>query len=167
MKNGVLIVMGSVNDLPKIEPAIEVLKSFDIPFRATVASAHRTPDRAATIARLARADGYGVIIAAAGGAHHLGGAMAANTTLPVIALPISVGGLGGLDALLSAVQMPGGVPIASVGIDGAKNAGLIAASILSASDEQLARRLDEAREKQRIAVEESDRGLQLQLSAEE
>jgi 5-(carboxyamino)imidazole ribonucleotide mutase len=167
MKIGVLIVMGSVNDLPKLEPAIEVLKAYDIPFRATVASAHRSPDRAATIARLARADGFGVIIAAAGGAHHLGGAMAANTTLPVIALPIAVGGLGGLDSLLSAVQMPGGVPIASVGIDGAKNAGLLAASILSICDEQLAQRLDDARDKQRIAVEESDRGLQLQLSAED
>jgi 5-(carboxyamino)imidazole ribonucleotide mutase len=167
MKNGVLIVMGSVNDLPKVEPAIEVLKGFDIPFRATVASAHRTPERAAAIARAARSEGFCVIIAVAGGAHHLGGAMAANTTLPVITLPIAVGGLGGLDALLSAVQMPGGVPIASVGIDGAKNAGLIAASILGASDEQLAKRLDEAREKQRVAVEESDRGLQLQLSSEE
>ena len=165
MKSGVLIVMGSVNDFPKIEPAIEVLKSYDIPFRATVASAHRSPERAAQIARSARADGFGAIIAAAGGAHHLGGAMAANTTLPVIALPIAVGGLGGLDALLSAVQMPGGVPIASVGVDGAKNAGLIAVSILSASDELLAKRLDGAREKQRIAVEESDRGLQLQLSS--
>jgi 5-(carboxyamino)imidazole ribonucleotide mutase len=85
----------------------------------------------------------------------------------VIALPIAVGGLGGLDSLLSAVQMPGGVPIASVGVDGAKNAGLIAASILSTSDELLARRLDDAREKQRMAVEESDRGLQLQLSTED
>jgi len=167
MKLGVLIVMGSVNDFPKIEPAIEVLKSYDIPFKATVASAHRSPERAATIARSARADGFGVIIAAAGGAHHLGGAMAANTTLPVIALPIAVGGLGGLDALLSAVQMPGGVPIASVGVDGAKNAGLIAASILSTSDAQLAQRLDDTRETMRIAVEESDRGLQLQLSAED
>jgi 5-(carboxyamino)imidazole ribonucleotide mutase len=167
MKLGVLIVMGSVNDFAKIEPAVEVLKSYGIPFKATVASAHRTPERAATIARSARSDGFGVIIAAAGGAHHLGGAMAANTTLPVIALPIAVGGLGGLDALLSAVQMPGGVPIASVGVDGAKNAGLIAASILSAADAELAKRLDEARDKQRIAVEESDRGLQLQLSSEE
>lgn len=167
MKNGVLIVMGSVNDLPKVEPAIEVLKSLGIPFKATVASAHRSPERAAAIARSARAEGFGAVIAVAGGAHHLGGALAANTTLPVIALPLSLGGLGGLDALLSAVQMPGGVPIASVGVDGAKNAGLVAASILSVSDEALARRLDEAREKQRIAVEESDRGLQLQLSTEE
>jgi 5-(carboxyamino)imidazole ribonucleotide mutase len=167
MKLGVLIVMGSVNDLPKIEPALEVLRNLDIPFRATVASAHRSPERAAAIARAARADGFGVIIAAAGGAHHLGGAMAANSTLPVIALPIAIGGLGGLDALLSAVQMPGGVPIAAVGVDGAKNAGLVAASILSASDAELASRLDQARDKQRIAVEESDRGLQLQLSSED
>jgi len=167
MKNGVLIVMGSVNDFPKIEPAIEVLKSYGVPFRATVASAHRSPERTAQIAQSARADGFGAIIAAAGGAHHLGGAVAANTTLPVIALPISAGGLGGLDSLLSAVQMPGGVPIAAVGIDAARNAALFAASILAGADEALARRLDEAREKQRIAVEESDRGLQLQLSNED
>ena len=167
MKRGVLIVMGSVNDLPKVEPALEVLRSFDVPFKATVASAHRSPERAAAIARGARAEGFGVIVAAAGGAAHLAGALAANSTLPVIALPILVGGLGGLDALLSAVQMPGGVPIAAVGIDGARNAGLLAASILGAFDEDLAKRLDEAREKQRVAVEESDRGLQLQLSNDE
>jgi 5-(carboxyamino)imidazole ribonucleotide mutase len=167
MKRGVLIVMGSANDLAKVKPALEVLDSFDVPYRATVASAHRTPERAAAVARAARADGFAVIIAAAGGAHHLGGAMAANTTLPVIALPIAIGGMGGLDALLSAVQMPGGVPIASVGVDGAKNAGLIAVAILAAFDEALSRRLEEFREGQRASVEKSDRELQQRIAKED
>ena len=159
----VLIVMGSANDFPKVEPAVKVLKQLDVPHRVTVASAHRSPVRAAQIAQAARADGHGVIIAAAGGAHHLGGAMAANTTLPVIALPICVGTLGGLDALLSAVQMPGGVPIASVGVDGAKNAGLMAASIVSASDEALAARMDAQRVDQAKGVDEADAKVQAQL----
>jgi 5-(carboxyamino)imidazole ribonucleotide mutase len=167
MKRGVLVVMGSGNDLPKVRPALEVLDTFDVPYRVTVASAHRSPERAAALARAARDTGIAVIIAAAGGAHHLGGAMAANSTLPVIALPIAVGGMGGLDALLSAVQMPGGVPIASVGVDGAKNAGLFAVAILSASDDALARRLDEYREKQREGVEKSDADLQKQISKED
>ena len=115
--------MGSENDLPKVQPAIGVLDNLDVPLRVSVASAHRSPKRAAALAQSAREDGVGVIIAAAGGAHHLGGAMAANTTLPIIALPIAVGTMGGIDSLLSAVQMPGGVPIASVGVDGTPLAG--------------------------------------------
>jgi 5-(carboxyamino)imidazole ribonucleotide mutase len=156
----VLIVMGSENDLPKVEPAVKVLKEFSVPHRVTVASAHRSPERAREIARNARGEGVGVIIAAAGGAHHLGGAMAANTTLPVIALPIGVGTLGGLDALLSAVQMPGGVPIASVGVDGAKNAGLLAANIIGAFDDGLASRLDEQRKSQSDGVVKADARVQ-------
>jgi 5-(carboxyamino)imidazole ribonucleotide mutase len=156
----VLIVMGSENDLPKVEPAFKVLKEFGVPFRVAVASAHRSPDRAREIARNARGDGVGVIIAAAGGAHHLSGAMAANTTLPVIALPIGVGTLGGLDALLSAVQMPGGVPIASVGVDGAKNAGLLAANIIGAFDDELALHLDNQRKSQSRGVVEADARVQ-------
>jgi 5-(carboxyamino)imidazole ribonucleotide mutase len=167
MKRGVLVIMGSANDLPKVKPALEVLDSFDVFYRVTVASAHRTPERAAAVARAARDTGFSVIIAAAGGAHHLGGAMAANSTLPVIALPLAVGGMGGLDALLSAVQMPGGVPIASVGVDGAKNAGLFAVAILSAFDDALAKRLEEFRDKQRAAVEKSDEDLQKQISKED
>ncbi|MCP4605785.1 MAG: 5-(carboxyamino)imidazole ribonucleotide mutase [Proteobacteria bacterium] len=159
MKN-VLIVMGSENDLPKVEPAIKILKGLDVPHRVVVASAHRSPDRAKNIAAGARKEGAGVIIAVAGGAHHLGGAMAANTTLPVIALPIAVGSLGGLDALLSAVQMPGGVPIASVGVDGAKNAGLLAANILGAFDNDLAARLEAQRKSQSNGVEQADARVQ-------
>lgn len=164
MAKSVLIVMGSANDLPKVKPAIDLLKSLDIPCRATVASAHRSPKRAQAIANGARSEGVGVIIAAAGGAHHLGGAMAANTTLPVIALPIAIGGLGGLDALLSAVQMPGGVPIASVGVDGAKNAGLLAANIIGAFDDDVAARLDAQRASQAEAVETADAGVQESLN---
>lgn len=164
-KKSVLIVMGSENDYPKVQPALEVLDTLDVPFSVAVASAHRSPVRAARIAQEARDNGVGVIIAAAGGAHHLGGAMAANTTLPVIALPIAVGTLGGLDALLSAVQMPGGVPIASVGVDGAKNAGLLAASIVSVEDEALAGRMAAARESQRLGVEKADARIQEKLSS--
>lgn len=160
----VLIVMGSENDLPKVEPAIKVLAGLGVSYRATVASAHRSPARAREIAENARDEGVGVIIAAAGGAHHLGGAMAANTTLPVIALPISVGTLGGLDALLSAVQMPGGVPIASVGVDGAKNAGLLAANIIGAFDDELAARLAEQRKTQSQGVVAANRRVEEALS---
>jgi 5-(carboxyamino)imidazole ribonucleotide mutase len=155
--------MGSANDLPKVQPAIDVLKSFEIPFEAAVASAHRSPQRAQDIAKGARDRGVAVIIAAAGGAHHLGGAMAANTTLPVIALPISAGTLGGLDALLSAVQMPGGVPIASVGVDGAKNAGLWAVNILGAFDESIAARLDAQRVSLAEGVVKADAAMQESL----
>ncbi len=160
MKRSVLIIMGSENDLPKVQPAVAALDSLDVPLRVSVASAHRTPKRAASIAQSAREDGVGVIIAAAGGAHHLGGAMAANTTLPIIALPIAVGTMGGIDSLLSAVQMPGGVPIASVGVDGAKNAGLLAASILSIEDSALANRMSAMRETQEKGVEKSDARVQ-------
>jgi 5-(carboxyamino)imidazole ribonucleotide mutase len=160
MSKRVLIVMGSGNDLPKVKPAIDTLKKLGIPVDATVASAHRSPERAKAVAAGAREKGVAVIIAAAGGAHHLGGAMAANTTLPVIALPIGVGTLGGLDALLSAVQMPGGVPIASVGVDGAKNAALLAANIIGAFDEEVEGRLAAARKSQAEQVEAADIALQ-------
>ena len=159
MSKSVLIVMGSGNDLPKVQPAVDVLKKLGIPVVASVASAHRSPDRARQIAQEARDKGVAVIIAAAGGAHHLGGAMAANTTLPVIALPVSAGTLGGLDALLSAVQMPGGVPIASVGVDGAKNAGLLAASIIGAFEPEIAERLTADRKAQAQAVVKADEKL--------
>ena len=160
MAKSVLIVMGSGNDLPKVQSAIDTLKGLGISVSATVASAHRSPARARDIAQQARDNGVAVIIAAAGGAHHLGGAMAANTTLPVIALPIGVGTLGGLDALLSAVQMPGGVPIASVGVDGAKNAALLAANIIGAFDDEVAARLEKQRETQNQGVLEADAKLQ-------
>jgi 5-(carboxyamino)imidazole ribonucleotide mutase len=162
-KKSVLIVMGSKSDLPVVKPAFKVLDDLGVPYRVTVASAHRSPERAAATARNARTEGVGVIIAAAGGAHHLGGAMAANTTLPVIALPIAVGSLGGMDALLSAVQMPGGVPIASVGVNGAKNAALIAASVLGSCDGELADRLGAQREDQRRKVEQADADMRAEL----
>ncbi len=160
----VLIVMGSDSDFKKVEPAVRVLEELEVSCRMTVASAHRSPERAASIAKSARAEGVGVVIAAAGGAHHLGGAMAANTTLPVIALPIGIGTLGGLDSLLSAVQMPGGVPIASVGVDGAKNAALLAANILSVSDPALADRLDAQRQAQSAKVVKADARVQEALA---
>ncbi len=160
MKKSDLIEMGSGNDLPNVKPAFDVLKKLGIPVVAKVASAHRSPARARQIAAEARNEEVAVIIAAAGGAHHLGGAMAANTTLPVIALPVSAGTLGGLDALLSAVQMPGGVPIASVGVDGAKNAGLIAASIIGAFDKDVAEKLEADRSAQADGVLKADAALQ-------
>jgi 5-(carboxyamino)imidazole ribonucleotide mutase len=160
----VLIVMGSENDYSKVEPAFKVLKDYKIPFTVSVASAHRSPARAVALAKSARSDGHAVIIAAAGAANHLGGAMAANSTLPVIGLPLEVGGLGGMDALLSTVQMPGGVPIAGVGINAAKNAGLIAASIISNLDENLAKALDDERIKLGAKVVEADARVQKKLS---
>ena len=165
MTKSVLIVMGSGNDFPKVKPAVDVLRKLGVPVTAKVASAHRSPARARKIAEEARAENVAVIIAAAGGAHHLGGAMAANSTLPVIALPVSAGTLGGLDALLSAVQMPGGVPIASVGVDGAKNAGLIAASIIGAFDREVADKLDADRKAQIDGVVKADAELQQSLKA--
>ncbi|MBN2344538.1 MAG: 5-(carboxyamino)imidazole ribonucleotide mutase [Deltaproteobacteria bacterium] len=164
MSKSVLIVMGSENDFDKVAPAIKVLKQLAVPFTVAVASAHRSPERAAKLAKSARADGHAVIIAAAGAANHLGGAMAANSTLPVIGLPIEVGGLGGIDALLSTVQMPGGVPMAGVGVNCAKNAGLIAASIISISDDALAAKLDAERITMAEGVVASDARVQAKLS---
>lgn len=148
MAQSVLIVMGSDSDLEQIAPAWKVLDSFSVPYEVAVASAHRSPDRVVALAREARAKGFGVVLAAAGGAAHLAGVIAAHTTLPVVAVPMIVGTLGGVDALLSAVQMPGGVPIASVGIGGARNAGFFAAAILSANDPALATRLEAFRDGQ-------------------
>lgn len=159
----VLIVMGSDSDLEQITPAWKVLDSFGIGYDVHVASAHRSPERVVAIARAARQNGYGVVLAAAGGAAHLAGVLAANTTLPVVAVPVVVGSLGGVDALLSAVQMPGGVPIASVGIGGARNAGFFAAAILSASDPDVGKRLEQFREEQTKNVAEADARVQKKL----
>jgi len=133
-----------------------VLESLGVDFEVAVASAHRSPDRVMALARTAREKGFGVVLAAAGGAAHLAGVFAAHTTLPVVAVPIVMGTLGGVDALLSAVQMPGGVPIASVGIGGARNAGYFAAAILSATDPELAARLEAFRLEQTSKVGEAD-----------
>lgn len=163
MALSVLIVMGSDSDLEQITPAWKVLESLSVPHEVMVASAHRSPERVVKIAREARGRGVGVVLAAAGGAAHLAGVIAAHTTLPVVAVPVVVGTLGGVDALLSAVQMPGGVPIASVGIGGARNAGFFAAAILSASDASLAARLEAFREDQARMVEEADARVQSKL----
>ena len=138
----VAIIMGSDSDLPVLESAIKTLQQFDIPMEVRVLSAHRTPVEAADFARNARANGFGAIIAAAGKAAHLAGAMAAGTTLPVIGIPVKSSTLDGLDALLSTVQMPSGMPVATVAIDGAANAALLAIQILAVSDAALADKLE-------------------------
>lgn len=139
------IIMGSDSDLPVVEKAIKTLESLEIPFEVHVYSAHRTPEQAKDFAISARENGFGAIIAAAGKAAHLAGALAANTTLPVIGIPIKSSTLDGLDALLSTVQMPSGIPVATVAIDGAENAALLAAQIIAVSDSALAERLDNRR----------------------
>ena len=139
------IIMGSDSDLPVVEKAINTLKEYGVPFEVHVFSAHRTPVEARDFSVNARKNGFGAIIAAAGMAAHLAGAIAANTTLPVIGIPVKSKNLDGLDALLSTVQMPTGIPVATVAIDGAANAALIAIQILAVSDEELAKKLDDAR----------------------
>lgn len=134
--------MGSDSDFPVVAPAVKRLKSFGIPVEVRVMSAHRTPDLAAEFSKNAKAEGFGVIIAAAGKAAHLGGVLAAHTTLPVIGIPVKSSTLDGLDALLATVQMPSGIPVATVAIDGADNAAILACQMLALSDEMLAERLE-------------------------
>lgn len=141
----VAVIMGSDSDLPIVEKGIDVLKGYGIPFEVHVYSAHRTPLECAEFIKNAEDDGFGVIIAAAGMAAHLAGAVAANTTLPVIGIPISSKNTGGIDALLSTVQMPSGIPVATVAIDGAANAAHLAAEILALSDKELSEKVKEAR----------------------
>ena len=136
------IVMGSASDLPVVRKAVDPLREFGVPCEVHVSSAHRTPREAGNFARTARENGFGVMIAAAGMAAHLAGAIAANTTLPVIGIPMKSKALDGVDALLSTVQMPSGIPVATVAIDGAVNAALLAVQILSIEDNDLAARLD-------------------------
>ena len=139
------IVMGSDSDLPVVEKAINTLEEYGVPYEVHVFSAHRTPVEAKEFSANARKNGFGAIIAAAGKAAHLAGAIAANTTLPVIGIPVKASTLDGLDALLSTVQMPAGIPVATVAIDGAANAALLALQILSVSDEEVAAKLDAQR----------------------
>ena len=139
------IVMGSDSDMPVVSKAIGVLREYGVPYEVHVYSAHRTPDEARDFALTARERGLGAIIAAAGMAAHLAGAMAANTTLPVIGIPVKSKNLDGIDALLSTVQMPTGLPVATVAIDGAANAALLSVQILAVTDSDLAAKLDEAR----------------------
>lgn len=141
----VAIIMGSDSDLPVVEKAINMLKDFDVPYTVHVLSAHRTPTEAHDLAAGARANGYGALICAAGMAAHLAGAIAANTTLPVIGIPVKSTNLDGMDALLSTVQMPTGIPVATVAINGAGNAALLAIQILAVEDKTLAEKLDAQR----------------------
>ena len=139
------IIMGSDSDLPVVQKAIDTLKEYSVPFEVHVFSAHRTPLEAKEFSANARSNGFGAIIAAAGMAAHLAGAIAANTTIPVIGIPVKSKNFDGLDALLSTVQMPTGIPVATVAVDGAANAGLLAIQILSVYDAELANKLDAAR----------------------
>ncbi len=151
------IVMGSDSDLPIIRKATDMLQKLEIPFEVHVYSAHRTPEEARSFAVNARQNGFGVIIAAAGMAAHLAGAIAANTTLPVIGIPCKSNTLDGVDALLSTVQMPTGIPVATVAIDGGANAALLSAQILAVEDKTLAARLDQKRVADAQVVLEKDR----------
>ncbi len=157
------IVMGSDSDLPVVKKATDVLKELQIPFEVHVYSAHRTPDEAAVFASDARKNGFGVIIAAAGMAAHLAGAIAARTTLPVIGIPCKSSVLDGMDALLSTVMMPSGIPVATVAIDGAKNAALLAAEILAVEDAALAEVLDARRKSEAEAVLAKDAAIESRL----
>lgn len=150
------IVMGSDSDLPIIRKTTDMLSALDIPFEVHVYSAHRTPQEAGDFAKNARANGFGVIIAAAGMAAHLAGAIAANTTLPVIGIPCKSSNLDGMDALLSTVQMPTGIPVATVAINGGGNAALLAAQILAVEDAELAAKLDAKRAADAKVVLEKD-----------
>ena len=161
----VAIIMGSDSDLNIMQGAMDTLKALEIPYAVRILSAHRTPEAAAAFAREARAAGFGAIIAAAGKAAHLAGAMAANTLLPVIGVPIKSSTLDGLDALLSTVQMPSGMPVATVAIDGAVNAALLAGQMLALSDDGVAGRLEAFREEQTRKVVEKDRRISEEYSA--
>ena len=158
------IIMGSDSDLPALKGAMDALNTLEIPYAVRVISAHRTPQAASDFARSAQSEGYGVIIAAAGKAAHLAGAMAANTILPVIGIPMKSSTLDGLDALLSTVQMPTGMPVATVAIDGAANAALLAAQILALSDEALSKRFADYRAAQTAKVLAKDEAISAQYS---
>ncbi len=159
----VAVVMGSDSDLQTVKPAIVTLKKMGIPCEVRIISAHRTPEEAAVFSKTARENGFGAIIAAAGKAAHLAGAMAANTTLPVIGIPIKSSTLDGLDALLATVQMPSGMPVATVAIDGAQNAALLAAQMLAIEDAGIAAQLAEMRAEMTKKVLEKDAKLQKEL----
>ena len=156
----VALIMGSDSDLPVVEKAIDILHRFDVPFEVHVYSAHRTPDASAAFARSAQDNGFGVIVAFAGKAAHLAGALAANTILPVIGVPVRATNLDGIDALLSTVQMPTGMPVATVAIDGAANAALLSVQILALSDEALSKAYADYRREQTEKVLEKNAGIE-------
>lgn len=164
MDRKVAVLMGSDSDLPIVKNAINILKSLDIPVEVHVLSAHRTPEAASSFATNAQENGFGVIICAAGKAAHLAGVIAAHTILPVIGIPIKSSTLDGLDALLSTVQMPKGIPVATVAIDGADNAAILSAQILAISDKVLSNKLKLMRQNMTEEVLEKDRKLQEELN---
>ncbi len=167
MENGkkkVAVIMGSDSDLPVVSKAINRLKAFGIPVEAHVMSAHRTPAAAMDFAWNAAANGFGVIIAAAGKAAHLAGVIAAHTILPVIGIPVKSSTLDGLDSLLSTVQMPSGIPVATVAIDGAENAAILAAQILAVNDPSLQAQLKTMKREMEAGVLEKDRRLSVELN---
>ena len=153
------VIMGSDSDLPVVGKAVDILKEFSVPYEVHVFSAHRTPKEAEEFFSTARERGFGALIAAAGMAAHLAGAAAARTTLPVIGIPVKSAALEGMDALLSTVMMPSGIPVATVAIDGARNAAYLAIEILAVSDEELAKKLEEARERDRKKVLAADKAV--------
>lgn len=163
MSKKVAVIMGSDSDWPVVKAACAQLKEFGIPYEAHILSAHRTPAEAAAFASGARANGFGAIICAAGMAAHLAGAFAANTTLPVIGIPMKGGAMDGLDALLATVQMPSGIPVATVALNGAKNAAVLAAQILAVADDALAAKLDAARVAMSEQISAKEAKLQLDL----
>ena len=160
----VAVIMGSDSDWPVVKAAVEQLKKFGIPYEAHILSAHRTPAAAAEFAKNARANGFGVLICAAGMAAHLAGAFAGNSTLPVIGIPMKGGVSDGLDALLATVQMPSGIPVATVAVNGAKNAAVLAAQILAVSDDALAAKLDADRIDMAAAIAKKEAALQAELA---
>ena len=164
MSKKVAVIMGSDSDFPVVSPAIKRLKNFGIPVEVRVMSAHRTPDAAAEFSKNAKAEGFGVIIAAAGKAAHLGGVLAAHTTLPVIGIPVKSSTLDGLDALLATVQMPAGIPVATVAIDGADNAAILAAQMLALSDENLAAQLEQMKVDMEEGVAKKNVALQAKVA---
>lgn len=159
----VAVIMGSDSDWAVVKGACTQLDAFGIPYEAHILSAHRTPAAAAEFARSARANGFGVLICAAGMAAHLAGAFAGNSTLPVIGIPMKGGAADGLDALLATVQMPSGIPVATVALNGAKNAAVLAAEILAVSDDALAAKLDAAREEMAAQIAKKEAALQAEL----
>ena len=161
----VAVIMGSKSDLRIVSKPIAKLKEFGVSYEAHVMSAHRTPTQAAEFASTARDNGFGVVIAAAGKAAHLAGVLAGHTTLPVIGIPVKSSTFDGLDALLATVQMPSGVPVATVAVDGAENAALLAIQMLSLSDDDLAQKLKSAKEKMEQGVIKADAELQQELEA--
>ena len=156
------VIMGSDSDLPVVQKALDTLRELEVPFEAHVYSAHRTPEQAKCFAQSAKSNGFGVLIAAAGKAAHLAGALASCTTLPVVGIPIKSSTLDGMDALLSTVQMPPGIPVATVAIDGAVNAALLAAEILAVSDDAVAEKLAAKREAGKQKVLAKNRAIEEQ-----